>query len=138
LNFRLETFTHFVFEGFVQFNYSRINNQKAELYPLIYGGISGYYHINISRSEAQVGLEFECISEFKGYSYFPGYGGYYTNPYKSNFQNNGINVFARLKLGNAYVRLEFRNALGSNYYYVPFYPELGRHFRFIVNWAFLN
>jgi len=138
LNFKIEPIKHIILEGFAQLNYSTINNQNANLFPLIYAGADGYYNVNIGSSQAQVGIDFEFLSSFKGLSYFPGYVGYYLNPYKSKLQNNGINLFARLKLGNAFVRIEFRNLLGSNYYYVPFYPELGRHLRFIVNWAFMN
>ncbi len=138
LNFKIEPIKHIIFEGFAQLNYSTINNQRAYLFPLIYAGADGYYNVNIGSSQAQVGIDFEFLSSFKGFSYFPGHAGYYLNPYKSKLQNNGINLFARLKLGNAFIRIEFRNLLGSNYYYVPFYPELGRHLRFIVNWAFMN
>lgn len=138
LNFNIEPLKHIVIKGFAQFSYSIFDDENAEIYPGIYGGISGYYYIDLGRSQAQVGLDIELLTSFKGYSYFPGYAGYYSNPRESKFQTNGLNLFARLKLGNAFVRLEFRNALGANYYYVPFYPELGRHFRFIVNWAFMD
>ncbi|MEN6510590.1 MAG: TonB-dependent receptor plug domain-containing protein [Chloroherpetonaceae bacterium] len=137
-NLKLEPIKHIVFEGFAQLNYTKNDVANDKIYPKVYGGISCYYKVEVGRSDAQVGVEFEFMSAFKGYSYFPGYAGYYSNPYESNFQTNGLNLFARLKLGDAYVRAEFRNALGQNYYYVPFYPELGRHFRVIVNWAFMN
>ena len=52
--------------------------------------------------------------------------------------NNGIDIFANARLGNATVKLTFQNLLNSEYFQVPLYPNLGRNLRFSVFWSFFD
>ena len=49
-----------------------------------------------------------------------------------------LDLYAVLKIGDAYITLAYENLLNLNYYVTPIYPMPARTFRFGVNWAFLD
>jgi outer membrane receptor protein involved in Fe transport len=51
---------------------------------------------------------------------------------------NRIDLFAILKIGDAYITLSYENLLNANYYITPVYPMPDRVFRLGVNWVFLD
>jgi outer membrane cobalamin receptor len=51
---------------------------------------------------------------------------------------NRIDLFAILKIGDAYITLSFENLLSANYFITPVYPMPDRIFRLGVNWVFLD
>jgi outer membrane receptor protein involved in Fe transport len=49
-----------------------------------------------------------------------------------------LDLFAILKIGDAYVTLSYENLLDANYFITPVYPMPDRTFRFGINWVFLD
>ncbi len=49
-----------------------------------------------------------------------------------------IDLFAILKIGDAYITLSYENLLSANYFITPVYPMPDRIFRLGVNWVFLD
>lgn len=126
------------FEGFAKFYYSTIDSKENPFLPNFYGGFKVYYILKQGRSEMHLGAEFEAMTSFTGYNYFPIYNDYYLETEKSSFMRNGLNLFAEARLGSTYVKAKLINLLGLGYYYTPYYPELGFHFQFSFSWAFLD
>lgn len=89
-----------------------------------------------AKSIAEIGISFELLSPFLGYTYLPQWNLFVRSDYKLNWQNNGIEIFARLRLGNAQINLSLLNLLGTNFMYIPIYPEYDRHIRISLIWSF--
>ncbi|OGU60835.1 MAG: hypothetical protein A2X64_04515 [Ignavibacteria bacterium GWF2_33_9] len=134
-NFNIEKL-HFNF--FVKTYFSQLNSQTENILPNLYSGLRSYYQINAGRSELHLGLEYEAIIGGGGMSYFPGYQANYYLQDAAGFMGNGLNLFVEGKLGEAYLKAAFNNALGQGYYFLPYYPELGSNFNFTFSWAFLD
>jgi hypothetical protein len=49
-----------------------------------------------------------------------------------------LDLFAILKIGDAYITLSYENLLNANYFITPVYPMPDRTFRFGINWVFLD
>jgi outer membrane cobalamin receptor len=49
-----------------------------------------------------------------------------------------LDLFAVLKIGDAYITLSYENLLNASYFITPVYPMPDRTLRFGVNWAFLD
>ena len=49
-----------------------------------------------------------------------------------------LDLFAILKIGDAYITLSYENLLNANYFITPVYPMSDRTFRFGINWVFLD
>jgi outer membrane cobalamin receptor len=126
------------FFSFVKAYFSQYNSEAKNVLPSLYSGIKSFYQIKAGKSILNLGLEYELLYGGGGMSYFPGYSANYFIDDKAVLMGNGINLFAEGKLGEAYLKASFNNVLGQNYYFVPYYPELGRNFNFTFTWAFLN
>jgi hypothetical protein len=96
------------------------------------------YTYRRGNSILDLGVNLEILSPFKGMSYVPHWNVFVPYPKRVSWQMNGINLFASAKLGNAYVNLSLRNALGLNFYYIPIYPEYDRNLRISVFWSFFD
>lgn len=105
--------------------------------PRLYAGTSIEYHIKKIRSEARFGLRVVTTYQKSGFSYLP-HRRQFIHESSDVFNSDGISVYAKAKFGSAYINLSFNNILGTDYYYVKFYPGLGRYFSFSVNWAFFD
>ncbi len=127
---------HIHLDGYANFSYTMTDSKSDERLPYLYAGISGYYELIIKKSVLHAGADLSMTSPFKGESLLPWQRAYIPNGNSSDFAYDGINLFLALKLGNAYVKLDFKNALGSTYYYVPYYPQYGRIFQLSVNMSF--
>jgi outer membrane receptor protein involved in Fe transport len=116
-----------------------VNDENYEkLYPTLLADLKVYYELRRNRSVLRLGAEFGVISEFNGYRYFPLKKGYYLSEYTIGTSPMGLNVFARAKLGDAYVRISYDNILSSGYYYVSIYPTLTGNIRMTVSWPFFE
>ncbi|MFP4529479.1 MAG: putative porin [Candidatus Kapaibacterium sp.] len=125
-------------EAFGQAYFSQLNDEAIRLFPEFYGGITAYYEVRVGESLLRLGGQSKFITSFRGLHYFPLTYDYYLSEYRSNPAVAGIDVFARARLGNAFIKASFANALSSGYYYVPVYPMLDRNIRLSVSWAFMN
>lgn len=106
--------------------------------PSLYGKLSIYYEMQVVNSILRLGIESSAMSEKRGYSYIPFYRAWDESESAIGNQFSGITAFARAKLGNAFVRISFENALGNNYYYVALHPMYEQVFRLSVAWSFFD
>lgn len=118
--------------------YSNLNGNKDERFPVFLGSISLNYIKYIRKNKLSAGINFKLISEFEGYQFLPQTRTYIPADFRSSFANNGFDVYATAVLGDAFIKLEFMNLLSQGYYYVPYYPELNRNLKLSVAWSFLN
>lgn len=114
-------------------DYYKINN---DFFPNFVFNQALKYRYTRGKSIAEIGISFELISPFVGFTYLPQWNIFARNNYPVNWQNDGINLFASLKLGNAFVSLAFENLLSSNFFYFPTYPEYDRNLRITLIWSF--
>lgn len=118
-------------------NYAISNGKAKEWLPFLFSksGISYKYSRGVSYLE--IGIEFELLSQFKGLYILPFFVypvEYYKEP--TGWQNNGLNLYASAKLGNAFLNFSFRNIFSTNFYYLPIYPEYDRSIRITLFWSF--
>lgn len=123
---------------FIKTYISQLNSQNKNVFPQIYSGVKSFYMVTAGRSELHLGLDYEFIIGGGGMSYFPVFNSNYYVDSKSTFTGNGINLWIEGKLGEAYLKASLNNLLDQGYYFVPYYPELGRHFNFTFTWTFFN
>ncbi len=116
--------------------YSETNNSQELYYPLFYSNFSAAYEYMVGNSILKAGLEAEIYSPIKGLYFYPISKDFVETDIEGKWLGNGINAFAALRLGNAYLRLSFENILGQYYYRVRNYPMLDRVFHLSVTWSF--
>lgn len=121
----------------LQYYYSETDNKKEYHLPELYSSISLYSQFTVSKSKALVGLAFEFLTNYEGERFIPLNRLFIAADKYYKLMQNGVSVFATLKLGEAYLRISYNNIL-SQMYYVPYYPVYGANFRLQVAWAFFD
>jgi hypothetical protein len=106
--------------------------------PRLNGRFKIYYRIALGRSEVRFGVDMNAVYQKSWLRFFPQHRQYTLIEDNPLSQFGGINIFAHAKLGNAYVKLNLRNILSNEYYFVAYYPKSNLYFNLTVNWAFLD
>lgn len=114
-------------------NYREINK---DFFPNFIWQQTLKYTYQRGKSVAELGVTFELISPFTGFTYLPQWNLFARSNYPVGWQNNGFRLFANLQLGNAILNLSLNNLLSSNYYFLPIYPEYDRNLRVSLFWSF--
>lgn len=114
-------------------NYRAINK---DFFPNLILQQSLKYKYQRGKSVAELGITFELVSPFTGFTYLPQWNLFARSNHNIGWQNNGLKLFANLKLGNAILNLSLNNVLSSNYYFLPIYPEYDRNLRVSLIWSF--
>ena len=104
----------FLITGAMQYNYSKGTSK-------ISGGFTGTILFNDNP------LYYNPI--FKTYS---------MADIENDFGFNGLSIFFKAKLGNAFVRATMYNVIGTNFSYLAYYPILKREVCLSLTWAFPN
>ena len=110
------------------------SNQLIDL-PLLNGSAKIFYTYKPGRSMLRIGLEAGAISDFTGDQFFPLTRSYYQGDYGSGFMFSGLTAFAEIKIGDAYVKVQYRNLFSNNYYFVPINPMFPANLRLSANWT---
>lgn len=126
---------HLLFRGNISFD--NWDDSPSFANPRFYASSSIEYHIKKVRSEARLGLKIAGSLQQTGFSYLP-QRRQFIHESSDVFSSDGLSIYAKARFGSAYINLSFNNILGTDYYYVKYYPALGRHFSFSVNWAFFD
>jgi len=129
---------HLFVHLFAQTNLNYDDGVLNYRYPRLYSGIKIYYQAIAGQSIMNIGFNFSVLSEFNGEYFVQQNRNYVPYDRKSVFSNNGLDAFAELRLGDAFLRVMFKNILAQTYYYVPVYPQHDRTFRLSVSWAFFD
>ena len=135
---RITLFTDIFLLPFMNITVSNSDDIGDKRFPLLFMGLKTYYRIIKGKSQLNLGVDVSMLTSFKGEVFFPITRAYLPNSDLSQIQTNGINIFAEAKLGNAFVKVTYQNALSQGYYYVPYYPQIDRNFRISVSWSFFD
>lgn len=125
-------------ELFAQTYKSFEEGNENDKYPLLYGGASIFYEMKFGASILRLGTKIFAETEKKGVQFIPFTRVYVDFPNESNTTFNGFEAFASAKLGDAYVKIGYRNIINQGYYFVPLYPAIDGNFRLSFSWAFMN
>ncbi len=121
-----------------QTNLTFTDEERDYRLPLLFGNLEIFYQGLAGHSLMNIGISTSVTTIFEGERYIPSSRAYVPYYIRDNFSFNGIDIFAELKLGNAYLRLMLENALSQCYYYVPIYPQFDRNIRLMVSWSFFE
>lgn len=117
---------------------SELDGADDKRFPEYYAGIDFYSRIKINQSIARIGVEYAVLGPFNGEVFIPQTRSYIPNNFDNGIMNNGLNIYAKARLGNAFIRVSFENILSQPYYYTAVYPNYGMNFRFMVTWSFFD
>ena len=125
----------------LNFFYSMTDDAQDSRFPnaLLRGEL--YYQAEAGNSIMNLGLRAGFMSGKNGEYFVPATKSYIPFALESDPAFTGLDIFAELKLGNAFVRIMFENVISDLfecYYYVPVYPETKNQFRLTVSWPFFN
>ncbi len=118
--------------------YALINDSKSDAFPLFYSGIDASYTQTVGRSEFTIGFDWAFQSKSKPMKYFSMQNAYLQSNDTQSASHNGLNLYATARLGSAFVKISFMNALNSEYYTLSLYPMPGRNLKFSVHWDFFD
>lgn len=112
-----------------------LSDSKA-VNPLVHSFIDTYITIPKGRSRADLGFRFSYISENQMPTHLEDLNIFIDNEMSmpASFARNEL--YIRLRLGQAYLKLTLSNFLGNDYFYVPMYNSLPNNFRMSLNWTF--
>lgn len=121
-----------------RFNLINGNDELKNFYPLFTfnGGLN--YKLMVNQSELNLGFRAGILDSKSAPRYIPISNSYIQNDNNVGIQTTGLNLYSTMKLGNAFVKIEWENLLDANYYYVAFYPERGQIVKLSVAWSFFD
>ncbi len=122
------------------FAYSTTADTSDRRLPIFSGRVSAYYWIKKVRSDMRLGVSVDMVSPYTGAYYFPmqRVEYYYIQDKENERFGARLNVFAYVRFRGVYVRIDLKNVLDNNYYYVPYYPQLGRNLRLSLSLPFVD
>jgi hypothetical protein len=111
-------------------------DESPQLNPLLHTFIDTYITIPKGRSRADLGIRLSLLTENSMPFLMPDLNLYIESPQTMPFAFARNEVYARLRLGKAYLKLTLSNFLNNDFYYVPYYNGLPSNFRASFNWTF--
>lgn len=118
---------------------STINGIEEGRFPAAKASIGVSYTQQFGRSTVHGGISTTVFSSNYGERYIPQTNSsIYINTADNDFGYDGVSAFIGAKLGNAFVQFSLRNILDASYWNTSVYPNLDRHIRISVNWAFFD
>lgn len=114
------------------------NEKINDYYPLftVNGGLN--YTLMINKSELNLGFKAGLLDSKAAPRFIPISNSFILSDNNVGIQTTGISIYSIMKLGNAFVKIEWENLLDANYYNVAFYPERGQIVKLSVAWSFFD
>ncbi len=135
--------THWRFDGTL--NYQEIASGGDYLsLPDLYGRTKVYYDFSLFERalHAQIGSEYQYVSQFRGMNYLPGLGVYSALSDVEMGPSHILNVFLNVRIQTAQIFVKWENALEGFIPYsnwgAPNHPMTDMAFRFGFKWRFFN
>jgi hypothetical protein len=110
----------------------------TSLLPGIYADARLYYLIKKVKSDLRLGIESQFMTMFDGEVYSPLQRLTFYIPNENRRYGAEVSVFAAARFRGTYVKIAIDNVLDYGYYYVPYYPQLGRNIRVSISAPFLK
>jgi Putative porin/TonB-dependent Receptor Plug Domain len=107
-------------------------------FPLLYAGLTAQYEYIVGRSILRAGVRVRMMTAFRGERFSPLLWTYVASDLEQGLSGNGIDVVAGARVGNAYIRATYQNALGTTAFYVAGYPQFPSVLRLGVSWTILD
>lgn len=114
------------------------NKELENYYPLFTFNAGLNYMLMVNKSELNIGFRAGLLDSKTAPRYIPISNSYITTTSNVGLQTTGLNIYSIMKLGNAFVKIEWENLLDANYYNVAFYPERGQIVKLSVAWSFFD
>lgn len=114
------------------------NDEISEYYPLFTINVGLNYKLMVNQSELNLGFRAGVLDSKSAPRYIPISNSFILNDNNVGIQTTGLNLYSIMKLGNAFVKIEWENLLDANYYNVAFYPERGQIVKLSVAWSFFD
>ncbi len=114
------------------------NDELNNYYPLFTFNAGLNYMLMINKSELNIGFRAGLLDSKTAPRFIPISNSYVTTVDNVGIQTTGLNIYSIMKLGNAFVKIEWENLLDANYYNVAYYPERGQIVKLSVAWSFFD
>jgi hypothetical protein len=114
------------------------NDELKNYYPLFTFNAGLNYMLMINKSELNIGFKAGLLDSKTAPRFIPISNSYITTTNNVGIQTTGLNIYSIMKLGNAFVKIEWENLLNANYYNVAYYPERGQIVKLSVVWSFFD
>ncbi|MBX3042538.1 MAG: hypothetical protein KIT33_00425 [Candidatus Kapabacteria bacterium] len=121
--------------GLLQYSIDDAGNQIYDL-PIITTSGRLFYTYKPGKSMLRVGVETGLLTDFRGDYFYPVTRSFYPGNHDSGIMLTGITAFLEVKLGDAFVKVQYENILSQNYYYVAVNPMFTGNLRLTANWTF--
>ncbi|HEY6951220.1 MAG TPA: TonB-dependent receptor [Bacteroidota bacterium] len=134
------SYSHFTLLGTLLYtHYTEADTAKLLSPDLILSGELSYRNKFFRDAlDAKFGLRTHFMNGQRGMTFVPRTTMYVENTLINIGRWTRLDLFAVLKIGDAYITLSYENLLSANYLITPIYPMPDRIFRFGVNWAFFD
>lgn len=114
------------------------NDDLKNYYPIFAFNLGLNYMLMINKSELNIGFKAGLLDSKSAPRFIPISNSYINNTNNVGLLTTGLNLYSIMKLGNAFVKVEWENLLDANYYNVAFYPERGQIVKLSVAWSFFD
>lgn len=114
------------------------NEELKNYYPLFTVNAGLNYMLMINKSELNIGFKAGLLDSKTAPRFIPISNSYITTTSNVGMQTTGLNIYSIMKLGNAFVKIEWENILNASYYNVAYYPERGQIVKLSVAWSFFD
>lgn len=139
---------NFVFSGYANCTvpFSRISQNLTQLvperFPLVSAGCTAQYEYVVGRSVLRAGIRVRMMTTVQTQGFMPTTWTYFDNDFTTNpiqgLTGNGIDIVAAARVGNAYLRATYQNALSVPAMTVGFYPQYPANIRLSGSFTILE
>jgi hypothetical protein len=117
-------------------NVNENNTGKKNNSNCLYATLSLEYTYQKNSSSIVFGVNGSLLHSENKYYFSPFVKNYVRTDLNEGLEFDGISAYIKAKLGNCYLRINFKNILGLNYSYLAYYPILKQEFCLSLTWAF--
>jgi hypothetical protein len=110
----------------------------TSMLPGVYADARLYYLIKKVKSDLRLGIESQFMTMFDGEVYSPLQRLTFYIPNENRRYGTEVSIFGAARFSGTYVKIAIENLLDYGYYYVPYYPQLGRNIRVSISAPFLK
>ncbi len=122
----------------MQVNTTQLNGAADKSLPLLNAGVQLLYEHHVGSSVLWVGAATQAHTPFDGQSYVPQTWAYIPALVSQSSVFGGLDVLAGLHIGDAVVKLNYRNILSNSYSTLSTFPTVVRNLSISLAWTFFD